>query len=347
MIDFRYHLVSIIAVFLALAVGLTVGATALSGLAEAALHAELKRVSHINSSLAKDKQALSQQVNADQAFAQANSQRALSGILAGEKVVLVVAPGADNTVTTDVTAALVQAGATVTGQVNLTQSFQDTAGRTESALSQLAQGLQTTANVTLPANLGSPAAGQQSAAAVLAPAILTKSASLDAGIGLPATASASILNTLAQNGFLSVSGPHGGTSLAPAMLAVLIVPAGPPVAGSSSLAAAQVLPVVAQELKAAGDGTVMAGPVSAIASNSAISAENGTGKVSTVDNADTESGAIMVAQALNFLLNGKAPTQFGIGQATAPSPAPTPSATPTPVTSSASTKPTPSTGGHK
>ncbi|HUC25193.1 MAG TPA: copper transporter, partial [Streptosporangiaceae bacterium] len=31
MIDFRYHLVSIIAVFLALAVGLAVGSTALSG----------------------------------------------------------------------------------------------------------------------------------------------------------------------------------------------------------------------------------------------------------------------------------------------------------------------------
>ena len=37
MIDFRYHLVSIIAVFLALAVGLVVGATALAPKTEAAL----------------------------------------------------------------------------------------------------------------------------------------------------------------------------------------------------------------------------------------------------------------------------------------------------------------------
>ena len=34
-----------------------------------------------------------------------------------------VAPGADNTVTNDVTANLGQAGATVTGQVQLSQSF--------------------------------------------------------------------------------------------------------------------------------------------------------------------------------------------------------------------------------
>ncbi|MGO8958771.1 MAG: copper transporter [Streptosporangiaceae bacterium] len=347
MIDFRYHLVSIIAVFLALAVGLTVGATALSGLAEAALHAELKKVSQLNSTLAKDKQALTQQVAADQAFAQAASQRLLSGVLTGEKVVLVVAPGADSAVTTDVTTALTQAGATVTGQVNLNQSFLDTTGRNESVLSELAQRLQPTVNATPSANPVGTAAGQQAAAAVLAAAILTKGVTSGGTTTLPASSTAAVLNDFAQDGFLSVSGPNGGTSLTPATLAVIIVPAGLPAAGSSSLAAVQALPVVAQEFQAAGDGTVMAGPVSAIASNSAISAENATGHVSTVDNADTEVGAIMVAQALRLLLNGKAPAQFGIGPGTAPSPAPTPSATPTPTASSATPKRTASTGGHK
>jgi hypothetical protein len=121
------------------------------------------------------------------------------------------------------------------------------------------------------------------------------------------------------------------------------------VAGSTSLAAAQVLPVVAQELKAASHGTVMAGPISAIASNSAINAENSAGQVSTVDNADTEIGAIMVAQALNLALNGKAPGLYGVETGTVPSPAPTPSPTPTTAQSSSTPKPTTSasTRGHK
>ncbi|HEY2638996.1 MAG TPA: copper transporter [Streptosporangiaceae bacterium] len=349
MIDFRYHLVSIIAVFLALAIGLTVGATALSGPVLAALHAELKRVSQNEASLAKDKQDLLQQVGADQAFAQAGSHAVLCGILAGQKVVLVVAPGADSNVTNGVTAALGQAGATVTGQVNLNQSFLDTTGRNESVLSELAQTLAPTLNVTLPASTAGAPGGQKAAATVLAAALLTKSLASGSTTTVPASAAASALNQFAQDNFVSVTGPHGSTSLAAATMAVLIVPAGPPVAGSVGFQAAQVLPAVAAQLKAAGDGTVMAGPVSAIGGNSAISAENNTGQVSTVDYADTVTGAIMVAQALNFALNGKAPTQYGVGPGTAPSPAPTACPTPAGVSPSASSSPTPtrSTGGHK
>ena len=354
MIDFRYHLVSIIAVFLALAVGLTVGATALSGLAEKALQAELRKVNQHDSALTKDNRGLTNQVAANQAFGQANSQRVLGGILAGQKVVLVVAPGEDPTVTTNVTSALGQAGATVTGEVDLSSSFLDTSGRIESFLSLLAQRLHTTANVTLPTNPSSSAvAGQQAAAAVLSAAILTKDSTQGTGFSpstaLPASAIASILAGFNQGGFLSVTGPNGSTSLAPATLAVLIVPGGPPVAGSTSLGAAQVLPVVAQELTAAGHGTVMAGPISAIASNSAISAENSAGQVSTVDNADTVIGAITVAQALNLVLNGKAPAQYGQETGAAPSPAPTPSPTPTTTQPSSTAKPTASASakGHK
>jgi Copper transport outer membrane protein, MctB len=340
-IDFRYHLVSIIAVFLALAVGLVVGATALSGPAETLLKRVQTELARTNATLIKEKQALNQQVNADQAFGQANAQPVLRGVLAGQKVVLVVAPGADATVASNVTSALGQAGATVTGQVDLSQNFLDTNGRTESVLSELAQRLHTTANVTLPANPASSAvAGQQAAATVLSAAILTKRNGAGAGKVLSAAAVTSIFSGFNQGGFLHVSGPNGGTSMTPATLAVLIVPAGQPVASSASLAAAQVLPVVAQELKTAGDGTVMAGPISAIAPNSAISTENAALQVSTVDYADTEIGAIMVAQALNLLLNGNAPARYGLQSATAPSPAPTPLPSATSATPSPTPKPT-------
>ena len=84
MIDFRYHLVSIIAVFLALAVGLVVGSTALSGKAEEALKVAQRNALANNKTLQQDKSALSNQVSADQAFAQAASQRLIGGLLAGE-----------------------------------------------------------------------------------------------------------------------------------------------------------------------------------------------------------------------------------------------------------------------
>jgi hypothetical protein len=79
----------------------------------------------------------------------------------------------------------------------------------------------------------------------------------------------------------------------------------------------------------------MAGSVSSIGSGSVINAEIGAGNaVSTVDNADTETGQIMVVQALRFLLDGKAPQAYGADPAAAPSPGPTPSVTAGPKTSS-------------
>lgn len=342
MIDFRYHLVSIIAVFLALAVGLLVGSTALSPQAETLLRRAQTELSRANATLTKDKQQLTQQVSADQAFAQAASDRLLTGLLPGDKVVLVVAPGADSSVTSGVTAALHKAGASLTGVITLKQAFMATTGQAESVLTQLAQRL-APAGLTLPGTpVNSAAAGQQAAAAVISAAILSKNAVL------APSATTSILNGFAQDGFLSVSGPTGGTTVGQATQAVLVVPAGLPVAGSPGASAAVVLPGVAQELKASSDGTVMAGPVSAIDSGGAISTEDSLGQVSTVDNADTESGAIMVAQALSFLLSGKAPAPYGIGPVAAPSPAPTPIAAPTTSTSvSPKSRSTASTGGHK
>lgn len=319
MIDFRYHLVSIIAVFLALAVGLIVGVTALSGPAQSGLRTELNQVSKINSSLAKEKQDLTNQVNADQAFAEGAADRLLRGLLTGQKVVLVLAPGADGAVTSGVTTALQQAGATVTGQVSLSSSFLDTTGHTESSLAGLAEQLASVAGVTLPSqSVNSAVTGQQDAAAVLAAGILSKD-----GAGLAASAIQEILSPFGQAGYLTVSNSAGGTTLAQATLAVLVAPAGAP--SASSTIANEVLVALAQELQAAGRGTVMVAGTDSIGSGSAINAENSVSQVSTVDNADTESGQIMVAQALAELLNGGKPTAYGIGPGKAPSPAPTPS----------------------
>jgi hypothetical protein len=311
-IDFRYHLVSIIAVFLALAVGLAVGSTALTGTAEQALTAAQHRLTSQNKALTKQNGALQKQLAGDQAFAQANSARLLAGLLTGERVVLVAAPGYDPSVTSGLTTALREAGATVTGQVTLQSPFTTTSGQNEAKLSQFATNLASTAGLPPPAAPASPVSGQQDAAQVLAAGLLSGSAALTS------TASEAILTGFSQNGFITVD--SGAPASAPADLAVLVTPAGPPPQQS----VIDVLMVVAQALKSAGSGTVMAGAVSSIGSGSVISAENNAANaVSTVDNADTETGQILVVQALRFLLDGKAPAAYGALPAAAPSPGPT------------------------
>jgi hypothetical protein len=314
-IDFRYHLVSIIAVFLALAVGLAVGSTALSGKAVEFLNSQERRAVANNTSLTKHNQALTNQLAADQAFAQAASQRLVGNLLTGEKVVLVVAPGADNAVTDGVTATLRQAGATVTGQVQLQQSFLTTTATNETSLTQLAQTLAAKAGLPAPVPSQSQVAGQQAVAQVLAAALVDSPSGTS---GLSARASADILSGLEQTGFVTAD-----ATPAPASLAVLVA-----TGGFAPQMGAAVLVAVATQLKHASSATVMAGAAESVGAGSVINSENNSpDQVSTVDNADTESGQIMVAQALKYLLEGKGPQAFGIDSGTAPSPAPTPSAT--------------------
>lgn len=83
--------------------------------------------------------------------------------------------------------------------------------------------------------------------------------------------------------------------------------------------------------------TVMAGPLLGSGPRSAIQAvTSGSAGVAltTVDNAETVVGQIVVAQALRKLLEpGAQGTAYGVRPGTVPSPAPSPSASPT-VTSS-------------
>ena len=316
MIDFRYHLVSIIAVFLALAIGLAVGSTALSGKAVEFLNSRERNAVADNASLRNANDALTKQLAADQAFAQAASRRLLQGLLAHEKVVLVVAPGADNSVTNGVATALREAGATVTGEVNLSQSFLTTTGANETNLTQLAQNLAAKTGLAPPTQSLSQIAGQQAVAQLLTASLVDGPAGTGA---LSAKATADIMTGLEQYGFVSAAAMP-----APANLAVLVAPGGPPTQSGS-----EVLVAVATELKQGSDGTVMAGASESVGSNSVIYNENiSTDPVSTVDNAETEFGQIMVAQALRYLLEGKQPAEYGISSGNAPSPAPTPSPTP-------------------
>jgi Copper transport outer membrane protein, MctB len=332
-IDFRYHLVSIVAVFLALAIGIVIGSTSvlkgavLSGLQKTSA-AEKSRID----SLYAQNGQLKQQLNAAESFASASEHVLLDGLLAGQRVVLVEAPGAPGSVVSGVQNALTTAGATVTGQVQFQTQFFSTGAAAD--LDTLNRQL-TPAGVTL--NAGSP---QAAAGQLIASAILTKDTPDQPLTGNADSADQTILNGYAAGGYLSTS-PRPADR---ATLAVVIIPATPPSTSDANIAS-QTLVTLAQQLNLADSGTVVAGQLSGSGAGSAIDVMRAGGRgghLSSVDNADTPNGQIVVAQALyEQLAEGKSGSYGSLPGATqaGPSPAPVPSATPS-TTSTASSNAT-------
>jgi Copper transport outer membrane protein, MctB len=335
-IDFRYHLVSIVAVFLALAIGIVVGATALQGHVVAGLDRASKiEQRQIDSTRTKNKE-LQNQIVGDEEFAQASAPLLLANLLSGQKVVLVTAPGADGSTISGITSALDLAGAKVTGQAQLQPAFFDTSASTETSLDALAQKVApptvTPGDQTAVSSLSAQIAAQQEAAEVIAPALVSND-----GTDLPASQAEAVLSGFAQQGYLQVTPSKGYTAseLSEATLAVLVIPASPPASGDSD-PANQALLALAEQLELQSRGVVLAGSFPGSGSGSAIDEliNGSTGiKVSSVDNANSQAGQIMVAQALSYLLAGKKPAAYGVYASAVPSPAPTPSPTPTPTPS--------------
>jgi hypothetical protein len=333
-IDFRYHLVSIVAVFLALAIGLLVGATALKPKTEQVLdRLSVREQQRINTQLAEI-QSLVKQFGGDQAAARADAPVVLKNLLAGQQVVLVTAPGSDGATISGVTTALEQAGAKVTGQAALQPAFFGTSPSTQTNLETLAQSVEPPGVSLGVLQTGQPAVNPQIvaqlwAAQVLAPALVAKN-----GADLPADQTKPIIDGFAGQGFLQMSYATGAT-LSQATLAVVVIPVTPPASGDSDPANLALI-TLAEQLELSGRGVVVAGSYPGSGQGSAIDEliSGGTGiHLSTVDYANTEVGQIEVAQALGSLLAGRAPAAYGVISGTAPSPPPTPAATATPTRS--------------
>jgi hypothetical protein len=317
MIDFRYHLVSIVAVFLALGLGLLVGATALQPTALGGLiRLSQQERQQIASALAANRQ-LSRQIDSNDQFAQSVAPQLLDQLLAGQRVVVIEAPGASGQVISGVDQALAQAGAAVSGHVQLQNKFFDTSPSTEQQLSQLAQQF-APAGTSLQ---GSPVA---QASQVIAGAILTKDGPGQPVAGQRDAASVALLSGFGAGGFLNVTGHPD----ARATLAVVILPDSPQSTSISDPQSQRVV-TLAQQLNLTGQGTVVAGSVAGSGPGSAIDVmRNGgrAGHLSSVDNADHAIGQIVVAQALYEQLRGVSGS-YGTGAgstAPGPSPAPTP-----------------------
>jgi hypothetical protein len=223
-IDFRYHLVSIVAIFLALTVGVVLGTAALNGPLTAGLRKSVAALHHEYENLQAKNQSLRQQIQSDQQFAQVAEPVLLSHLLTGQRVVLVAAPGAPSQVTDPVSQALTQAGAKITGRVDVQPKFFDTSSSTGATLGLLTQQL-TPVGTTLRSGTKQAQAGQ-----LIASAILTKDGLGQPAVGSQDSAGTAILSQFVSGGFLSVSAP----SIPRATLAVVIVPASPPTTNDSN-----------------------------------------------------------------------------------------------------------------
>jgi len=323
-IDFRYHLVSIVAVFLALAVGLIIGATAIKPKTEQYFDTRSKQEEQRISAQGAQIRSLGSQLGSAEAAAKASAPRLLDNLLTGQRAVLVTAPGADNSTITGVTAALRQAGAVVTGQAELQPSFFDTSASTQSSLTTLAQQVAPPGVPLAVPTANAQIFGQQEAAQVLAPALVTK-----IGADLPAQQTRKIVDGFRAQGFMNMTYEPGSAALSQATLAVVIIPGKQPSGGGADPANLALL-AVAQQLEASSLGVVMAGSLPGSGPGSAIDEliNGGTSiQLSSVDDADSEFGQIQVAQALSLWLTTHKPTAFGVLAGAVPSPIPTPAPT--------------------
>jgi len=353
LIDFRYHIVSIVAVFLALAVGIVLGSTALQGDTLSVLESTSNYLRSQLTTAQTQREAFAAQAGAANSFLQTSESLILGDgrLLAGHKILLVTEPGAPDAVTTGVKTAAADAGAAVTGEVELQPSFNDLSGANVATLSSINSSLAAGSGTVLAAGTSPQTTSQQDAAQLIGTAVLEKQQpqpnqnqrSQQNQAGQSAASAQTLLNDYVQAGYITTTGSPSDR----ADLVVIIAPGGAPADGAND-PLNQVLVAVAQEF--AGDSAV-----TVVAEDTASSGQPGSAlsvlrsasvssQVSTIDNADMTQGQITVMQAIATQLAGGHPSSYGIsGAAVSPAPAPTPSLDPT-----TGTQPTgqPSTSGN-
>ncbi|HEY7138425.1 MAG TPA: copper transporter [Acidimicrobiia bacterium] len=123
MINFRFHLASLIAVFLALAIGIVMGSTVVKEATVKGLRAEIHRVDRQSEARARDNRDLRAQVGDLENYAHQSAAETVHDSLSGTKVVVVAVRGVD-TGTAKATAELIQqAGASMPGILWLEPSW--------------------------------------------------------------------------------------------------------------------------------------------------------------------------------------------------------------------------------
>jgi hypothetical protein len=303
-INFRYHVVSITSVFLALAIGLVLGTAALNGPVANDLNTRVTDLRQANSQLRGQVADLDKQVHGRDGFVKQVAPTLLAGRLTGRTVLVVTLPGAVPEQVQGVQSMLQLGGATVTGTLGFTDTFVDPA-RSDDAV-DLATRLVPPGVTSLPANNN----GAETAGALLGRVFAAGKADV------PAAARTAIVA-----GFQQLDMVKASDQVAPAEAVVII--AGPPLSGrDADRRNAGVLTLVGQLATSFGRD-VVAAPTAAGGGNvvAAVRADDALQPtVSTVDTLGSAEGQLAAALALAEAYAGKA-GHYGTGDgATAPVP---------------------------
>lgn len=124
MIDFRYHLISLIAVFLALGLGILMGSVVLS---EKYVQRLERRVEDLAGSLDASREEVSvleQRVDGLQEFARESEPLLVGDVLAGEEIVAFVLDGTDPPVVDGLSDSIEAAGGTLVSTISTTDRFE-------------------------------------------------------------------------------------------------------------------------------------------------------------------------------------------------------------------------------
>jgi hypothetical protein len=276
-INFRYHVVSLTAVFLALAIGLVVGTAALNGPVADSLREQVTAVSQDNSNLRDQQNQFRDELNRAQDFATEVSPALVGGKLTGRKLLIVALPNTQE-YADQVIAMLTVAGAEVTAKVTVQDKFFDPVNDVE--LLDLAE---QASQPTIPADgLPMNSYGAETSSALLARA-------LEAPAVAPNDLTA-VLTAYSEPGYIAVDDKAVGGAEAAVVIAGL-----PPTdteAAKKTQAAVTLATQFAKDkpLVVAGDGVVDGNLVAQVRADPAL-----VRTISTVDNAGSTQGQLATA----------------------------------------------------
>jgi Copper transport outer membrane protein, MctB len=285
-ISFRYHIVSIVSVFLALAVGVALGGGPLKGEVDNTLVEQVEADRKVKAELRAQINALSSSNAFSDDFATQVAPRLLGGRLEDRTVSLVVLPGAEESVVTSLTELVGAAGGTVGGTVRVGEGLLDVGNKqlVDELGSQLLDGVN---DITVPAEAGT----YERLGTILARAVATDE---DGGVPVDDAAS-SILSGLSTADLTSAAGKLNRRSS-------LVLVVGASGAGSEQEGASAVVTAMADAMDQATDGVVVAGPISAAREAGVVASVRRevvtAQEVSTVDTLDRVAGQVVAVMAL-------------------------------------------------
>jgi hypothetical protein len=277
-ISFRYHLVSVIGVFLALALGIVIGTTALNGPITTDLRKQVNTLKSDRSTLAQQVKTLQGQLGDAGQFASSFGAQIVNGTLTKQNVVIVGLPGAVGSVIDGIAKQISAADGRVSGQVQLTPAYVDQ--RRGSDIVSLATGSVRPLGLTLPV-VNDPG---QLGGALLAYVLLGK--------GEPTDLS-QVVGGFSELHMISVSG-----SITPSTTVVVVGTGAMPngdYGAKSELAMVSALQRAGGHVVVAGDAAsaTQSGIVAEIRNSAAIRSA-----VSTIDDADGPIGQVTTVLAI-------------------------------------------------